>query len=166
MANNIRFAQPVKAYPVLAPADITTSATATQYVDLQNANWLTFVIYTGNLNNSTSTITVEASTAGSSNATEAAIPFSYRKSASGVGVDGGYGAVTAGTSSGISLVATDDNKLLFIDVDPAAVGVNPGADYRYVRLVVTPASDNTNYVIGASAFIEPRYPGNTIASVT
>lgn len=164
--NNLRYVQGVKALPVLAPQDITTSETTTGFVDMQNANWCTFVVSTGNLNNSTATVKVEASTAGSTNATSVAIPFTYRLSASAVATDGGFGAVTAGTSTGISLVSTDDSKLLIIDVDPAALPSNPGADFRYVGLLITPASDNTNYLVAASAFLETRYSGNTIASAT
>lgn len=162
--NNIQFAEGLKVLPILAPADITTTATGTQYVDVSKAHWASFVVQFGNLNNSTGTVTVEASTAGSSNATEAAIPFKYRLT-SAVATDS-LGAITSASSAGVAIAAADDNKALIIEVDPAALPANPGADYKYLRVVVTPATDNTNYLVGAVAYLQPRYPGNSIASAT
>jgi hypothetical protein len=162
--NQFKFAEGLKVLPILAPADIVAAATASQYVNISKANWATFVVQFGALTASTGTITVEASTAGSSNSGEAAIPFKYRLS-SAVGTDS-LGAITAASSAGASIAATDDNKVLVIDVDPAALPANPGADYKYLRVVVTPASDNTAYVVGAVAYLHPRYPGNSISSAT
>lgn len=162
--NNIQFAEGLKVLPILAPADIVATATASQYVNISGAHWASFVVQFGALTNSTGVITVEASTAGSSNATEAAIPFKYRLT-SAVATDS-LGAITSATSDGVSIAANDDNKALVIEVDPAALPANPGADYKYLRLVVTPASDNTAYVVGAIAYLQPRYPGNSIASAT
>ena len=118
----------------------------------------------GDITNVGATVTVEASTAGSSNATEAAISFSYRLSAA-VATDT-MGAITAATSAGVALVTADDNKVLVIDVDPAALNSNPGADYRFLRVVVTPSSDNSVTDVGVIAVCEPRYPGNAIPSST
>lgn len=162
--NQFQFAEGLKVLPILAPADITTTATGTQYVDISKAHWASFVVQFGNLNNSTGTVTVEASTAGSSNATEAAIPFKYRLT-SAVATDS-LGAITSASSAGVAIAAADDNKALIIEVDPAALPANPGADYKYLRVVVTPATDNTNYLVGAVAYLQPRYPGNSIASAT
>jgi hypothetical protein len=154
----------LKVLPILAPADIVATATASQYVDLKESLWASFVVQFGTLTASTGTVTVEASTAGSSNATEAAIPFKYRLT-SAVATDS-LGAITSATSDGVSIGATDDNKALIIEVDPAALPANPGADYSWLRVVVTPATDNTVYVVGAIAYLQPRYPGNSIASAT
>ena len=162
--NQFQFAEGLKVLPILAPADITTTATGTQYVDVSKMHWASFVVQFGNLNNSTGTVTVEASTAGSSNATEAAIPFKYRLT-SAVATDS-LGAITSASSAGVAIAAADDNKTLIIEVDPAALPANPGADYKYLRVVVTPATDNTNYLVGAVAYLQPRYPGNSIASAT
>lgn len=159
----IRFAEGLKVLPILAPADITTTATGTQYVDVSKAHWVTFVVQFGNLNNSTGAVTLEASTAASSNATEVAIGFKYRLT-SAVATDS-LGAITSASSTGVAIAAADDNKALIIDVDPAALPA-VGADYRYLRLFVTPATDNTNYLVGAVAYLQPRYPGNSIASAT
>jgi hypothetical protein len=78
------------------------------------------------------------------------------------------GAITAATSDGVSiLAASDDNKLLVIDVDPAALPSNPGADFRFLRVKITPASSSaTNTLVGVTAVLAPRYPGNSIPSAT
>ena len=166
----IKFQEKLQVFPVLAPADITTSATGTQYVDLKGAHWCTFIVNFGAITgdttavNDTVGVTVEASTAGSSNATEAGIPFSYRLS-SAVGTYS-HGAITAATSDGAQVGPANDNKTLFVDVDPAALPSNPGADYRFVRLVLTPGSATTSLIVDCQVALEPRYPGNAIPSAT
>lgn len=165
--NDIRFGENVKPLPVLAPANIVATATATQYVDLKLAQNVTFLASFGAMTSDstdTVTVTLECSTAGSSNATEKAIPFVYRLSAA-VGTDL-LGAITSATSDGVALPAdTADNKALLIDVDPAAIA-NVGADYRFVRLVFTPNAEMGSCNVGAIAFVAPRYSGNSIPSST
>lgn len=166
----LRFEEHLQFFPVLAPADITTNATATAYVDMAQAHWLTFVVNFGAITGDTTAIndtvgvTVECSTAASSNATEAAIPFKYRLSSAVATYS--QGAITAATSDGAQVAASNDNKTLFVEVDPSSVPTNPGADYRYARLVLTPGSATTALIVGAQVCIEPRYPGNAIPSAT
>ena len=76
------------------------------------------------------------------------------------------GAITAATSDGASLAATDDNKTMLIELDPQAIPGNPGEAFRYARVVITPATDNTVYICSATAILQPRYPGNAIPSDT
>ncbi len=159
----LRYAEKMKVLPILAPADIAATATATQYVDLDQAHWATFAVQFGAVTNSTIAVTVECSTAASSNATEQAIAFNYRLS--GAVATDSMGAITAATTTGAALAATDDNKTLLIDLDPSAVAAL-GADFQFARVVVTPATDNTAVLVGAIAYLEPRYPGNSIASAT
>lgn len=161
----IQFAENFTLRPILAPQDITEVATYTSYVDLKTSNWATFLVQFGNVAGDASTVTVEASTAASSNATEANVPFRYRLS--GAVDTGTMGAITAATSDGVSIGTSDDNKLLVVDVDPAALPTNPGADFRFLRVKVTPASSGaTATLVGAIAVLTPRYPGNTIPSAT
>jgi len=161
--NNIQFAEGLKVLPILAPADIAATATGTQYVDVSKMHWATFVVQFGAITNSTINLKLEASTAGSSNATEVAVPFKYRLT-SAVATDS-LGAITAGSSDGATIAAADDNKAVIVDFDPAALPA-VGADYKYLRLFLTPASDNTAVLVGAVAYLQPRYPGNSIASAT
>lgn len=164
--NSIRFAEGLKVLPLLAPQNITTSAAASYYADLDGAHWATVVVSLGAwTSDSTDTVvfTVEASTAGSSNATESAIAFTYRLS-SAVDTDL-MGAITAATSAGVTLTATDDNKVLVIDIDPAVVAA-VGTDHKFFRVVATPSSNNAGTQLAMCAFLEPRYPANLSPNAT
>lgn len=160
----LKYAEKLKVLPILGVNDIAATATASNYFDLKLAQHASILVSFGEITGGAVALTVEASTAASSNATETAIAFKYRLSAA-VGTDS-MGAITTATTAGISIAAGDDNKVLLIDVNPDALPTTPGADYRFLRLVLTPSSDNTVTDVGATAFLEPRYPGNSIASAT
>jgi hypothetical protein len=169
MSNSIRFAEGLNIMPVLGAIDTAASAVNTALVDLDMANWLSFLLVFGNCTSDDTdvvTLTVTCSTAGTTNATEQAIPFSYRISGA-VGTNT-WGTITAGTSDGA--VGTSDggleavvtkNALVIVDVDPAVVAAK-AADMRWVYLTITPTGPIT--LVGAVAVIEPRYPGNSIPS--
>lgn len=163
----IRYAQGLKVLPILGPIDIVATATATQYVDMDELNWLTVLCPFGVVTSTDSTgeivVTVEASTAGSSNGTEGAIAFQYRLSAA-VATDT-MGAIGSATSAGVAVANTADNTLLVIEIDPAVVSASADTR-RYVRVVFTPTSETTVCIVGAIAVGEPRYPGNSIPSST
>ena len=160
--NQNQFAEGAKVLPILAPIDAVATARASSYVDLKESLWAQFHVAFGVITTGSATVTVEASTAGSSNATEAAIPFKYRLSGA-AGTDT-LGAITSATSAGASITAGDDAKLLIIDVDPAALPANPGDDFSWLRVVVSPTTDMTVCLVGANAVLQPRYPGNAINS--
>ena len=163
----IRYTEGLKVLPILKPQDIVATATASSYIDLDTSNWATILVQFGNIASTDSTgevvVTLEASTAGSSNATEAAIAFSYRLSAA-VDTDT-MGAITAATASGVAVGNVSDNVLLVIDVDPAAVAAG-AADRRFLRVVATPTSEITATLVNAVAVLEPRYRMNLIPSST
>ena len=160
--NQIQFGEAVKVVPITAPVDIVATANASAYVDLTEALWATFVVNFGVITTGTATITVEASTAGSSNATEAAIPFKYRLSGA-VGTDT-LGAITAATSDGAAVATDADGKAYIIEVDPAALPANPGATYKWLRVVVSPTTDMAACLLDVNAYLQPRYPGNSLYS--
>lgn len=167
MAGKFRYAEGLKVLPILTAADVVATATNTSYVDLDTANWASFLVTFGAIASSDSTgdvvITVQASTAGSSNATEGNVAFSYRISAA-VDTDT-MGAITAATAAaGATIVNTLDNTVVVVDLDPAVVGAT--ADRRFVRLVLTPTSEVTSTIVGVTAILEPKYPGNSIPSST
>jgi hypothetical protein len=154
--------------PLLAPVDITTSATATPYVDLKGALDCTFIIPWGVITTTSAdqvvTVTVEASSAATSNATEAAIAFNYRLSTAIGGTDS-LGAVTAATSAGYGMRGDADAMMLIIEVDPAAVqGATSNLNGRFVRVVLTPGSGETNALVAVIAVLHPSYAGNTMVS--
>ena len=81
--SKINYAESFKVLPILSPADIVATATATQYLDLDmSVGLVEIALHFGAVASTDSTgevvVTIEASTAGSSNATEAAITFNYR----------------------------------------------------------------------------------------
>lgn len=172
MANTLHFSQGVKLLPLLAPVAVAEAAVASQYVDLKNAQWATFLVSFGACATTSATdivtVTVECSTAGTSNATEVAIPFSYRLS-SKVGTDS-LGAVTAGSSAGVA-VSMDDatggsSSVMVIDVDPDTLPAQL-TDGVFLRVVATPSgSSSISVPVGVIAQLRPRYASKTIASDT
>ena len=161
----LRFAEGIKVLPVLTPADIAATNTWTAFVDLDLANWVTFVAQYGACSSAGATcddclIQVMSSSVASTAGIDA-IGFTYRLS-SAVGTDS-MGAITTGTSDGITVGPLLDNKCVIIDVDPSVVAAK-GALERWVCLEFTPASTITT--VGVIAYIEPKSPGNSIPSST
>ena len=154
---------------LLAPQDIAATATASAYINVsQAAGTIEFQIPFGAIASTDSTgevvVTLEASTAGSSNATETAIAFKYRLSAA-VATDT-MGATTAATSSGVAVLNTNDNCTLFAFVEPSQLSAL-GADFMYLRAVITPTAEITSTIVGGvhCSFVS-RYAGASIPSST
>jgi len=153
--------------PLKAPVDSAGTAYATPFVDLKNALHATFFYYMGVVTAASAdqniVITMEAATAAASGS-EVAIAFKYRLSgATGANT---LGAITAATSSGVSLDTTSaDGKLLLIDIDPAALD-SALADARFVRMVVGIDAGGTVTLNAAWAVLDPRYPQLTQLSAT
>ena len=151
--------------PLLAPQDITTAITASAYMDLKYAHRAAFLVVFGNVHGSTSTdrevVTVQGATDPAG--TEAAIAFNYRLS--GALGDNTWGAITAGEAAvGVSInPGADDNKLLWIQIDPDALAAS---DYRYVRVLLTDTPDMDNCLVAVLGLTEPRYKQTTHKSVT
>ena len=165
-----RFAEKHQIFPLVAPVAFTSDTTvvASPYVKMNGAQWASFLIPLGAAASDTAliTITVECSTAAASNATEVPVGFRYRLSNAIGGT--GWGAIgTAAATDGYALNGLDDNKVLLIEVDPAAL---PAAqpDGNFIRVVTTfDQSDGIAGVFGGVfAVLEPRYPGNSIPSAT
>lgn len=164
----INYAESVKVLPLLGCDDIVATATPSKYIDLNMAaGLLELEVNFGDVASTDSTgevvVTIEASTAASSNATEAAIAFNYRLSAA-VDTDT-MGAITAATTAGATILASAvDNKTLLCYVDPSAVAAT--ADRRYIRAVITPTAEITSTNVGVVARYIPRYAGNAQPSST
>jgi hypothetical protein len=110
----------------------------------------------------TLTVTLEASTASTSDASEEAVPFNYRYSAA-VATGNTWSAVTAATSAGASLGASTvfDGFMLMVDVDPGViVGLKP--DARYVRLQFTPSAAYSVLNYAVLGFADARYKQTTM----
>jgi hypothetical protein len=150
--------------PLLAPVDITTTVTATAYVDLKYAHRAGILCTIGNIHSGTATdigtVTVEGATA--PGGTEAAIAFKYRL-AGAVGANTWGNVTTASASVGVDFAITDDNKALWIELDPADLAAS---DYRYVRVKFSDDPDLANWVVGAYAFLQTRFKQHTHLSAT
>lgn len=163
------YAEDIHVLPLLAPQDIVATATASAYLDCDNVTGVfELSIPFGNIASTDSTgevvVTIEASTAGSSNATETPIAFKYRLSAA-INTDT-MGALTAATASGAAVVSDQDNKVLMCFVDPSTLAAL-GNDFRFIRAVITPTAEITATVIGGcTARFRPRYAGSVPPSST
>jgi hypothetical protein len=158
----------VKVQPILTVADVVATATATSYIDVGDAaGTIELGVFFGAIASTDSTgevvVTLEASTAGSSNGTETAIAFRYRLSGA-VNTDL-MGAITSATATGVAVNNTSDNTILSIFVEPAALAA-VGADFQWLRAVITPTAEITSTIVGAYARFPARYAGNSIPSST
>ncbi len=154
--------------PLIAPQDITTTATASAYVDLKTVHSMSFLLFFGSITATSAdqaiTVTVECVTAAASASNEAKVAFNYRLS-SAIGADA-MGAKTAATAAaGASVATTDDNKILLINVDPAVVAATL-TDARFVRVVITPDAGASATLVAALAVLSPRYKQNAMVSAT
>ena len=152
--------------PLIAPVDTAATALASPFVDMSNAHELAFVAFFGVVTTGTAdsnvTMTVEASSAASSGA-EVTVPFVYRLSGA-VGANT-WGAATTASTAGCSVASTDDSKMIWIQIDPAAM-LAELAGAQHVRPVITPTADHTVTLVGAWAEIAPRYRQVTYVSAT
>lgn len=159
------YAQYENIIPLLAPVDIASTITASGYMDLKTANRASFLVAFGLVTSASADVevlTVEAASA--EGGAEAAIAFNYRKSGA-VGANT-WGAITAATSAGINIdPSTDDNVMIWIDIDPAAVYAAK-KNARYVRVKLTDNTDMTACLVSVIGFIDPIYKQATMISAT
>jgi proline racemase len=154
---------------LLAPQDIVATATPSAYVNVSNAaGTIEFQIPFGAIASTDATgevaVTIEASTAGSSNATETAIAFRYRLS--GAVATDSMGALTSATATGAAISEASDNKTLFLFVEPSQLAA-VGADFKFLRVVIAPTAETTSTIVGGvhCSFV-PRYAQATQPSST
>lgn len=161
-----RYVQDVNVVPLLAPQDIAATATATPFLALKTIIDGMLYIAFGNIAAASAdqavTVTLEAATAAASGS-EAAVAFNYRLSGA-VGANS-WGTLTAATSAGVSVATTDDNKILAIQIDPAALQAAK-ADASHVRAVITPDAGGSATLVAAWASFLPAYKQNSMVSAT
>jgi len=169
--NGIRYAEGLKVFPILSPVAFTTSAIDTEYVDMKENQWATFLVHFGAMTSDTSdtvTVTVQCSSVDTS-ATGVNIDFQYRLSS--YFDNDSMGAITTATTDGVALTCSTDpsvsasERLLIIDVNPDALPAHK-SDGCFLALTITPTADVASGVVGVVAVLEPRYPGNAIPSTT
>ena len=123
----------------IVPLDINGAATAGDEVNTKLYDHVTFVLSVGNIGANATLIVEECtSAAGAGNTARA---FNYRKSgASGGATADTYSALTAATAAGITLAAaSDDNKVVIIEVDAAELT----SGSPFVRVYLTPGAAAT-----------------------
>jgi len=136
--------------PLISPVDLGSVDTGSAFINVENAQWISFIIPLGTITGDTVTVTVEESSAASSGA-EVAVPFMYRLS-SALGTDS-WGAPTSATSAGVAVSADEDDKLLLIEIDPATLDDG----YNYLRVFFDLGSSATVAEVAVVAALEPRY---------
>ena len=152
----IRFGSEIQVVPVLAPVDTAGNALGTAFVNISKAHWITFHLSFGVITDDTLAVKPEVSIQNADSGTEADVKFRYRLSGA-VGSDS-WGAITdVAAGSTITVAGTADGASYLIDVDPADV-TNALANADNVRLLITPGASSTVCLLGAVAFLEPRYP--------
>jgi len=167
----VRFAEGLNIIPIEGPADCAADCES-EWVELENAHWISFLVICGAMGTSdTINVAVKSTTSatsGTTNSNDYALPFKYRLS-SAVG-ENAWGSITAVTTATgyVTINDDEDNKLLLIDVDPADVASHDSdALYVYLDFDVTDASStDSSTIVGAVAFVEDRYPQNTMESST
>ena len=168
MTQYLRFFEGMKVFPLLGPVDLFgDAATASKYLDLAHSNWATLAVNFGAITCDSCTVILQASSAATSNASELEIGFQYRLSTAVDTDDTDAGTITTATSTGVAVTASDDGKVLFVEVDPSAIAAAGGttSEYRWVRLTLDPG-DATSIIAGVTAFIETKYPANATISST
>ena len=164
--NGARYAEGLHIFPIKAPA-ATTADTESAWVNLENVQWLSFMVQWGDMAESTDSFNVAvksttSATSGTTNANDYSLPFSYRLAAA-AGEDN-WGTITAVTTATgyVTVTAASDNMALWIDVDPAIIySHDSDAAFAYVDIDANAAAaTDTNYALAITAFIEDRYPQN------
>lgn len=134
--------------PLLVSADITETATASQFLNVQGCNWVSIAVPFGAITGDVATVTLEQCPIGTTtDGSETTVGYSYRLTEV-VGTEG-IGALTAVGSTGFPMAASDDNKILMIEFDPDTLT----AGSKYLRVVITPASTTmSSCIVGVQAY--------------
>ena len=164
----IRFAQKLQTVPLKTPAVLTAGDFG--HVRLKNMQWLSFLCNWGTITGDTDSVvyTVYSTTAedGSTSTNDTSLPFWYRLS-SAVGADDWGDVTSVAAGSGVTVTGTLDDKMLIIDVDPAAIPAKDAdATHVYIDVALSIAGTDTAPIGSIIGVFEPRYPQAEIASST
>jgi hypothetical protein len=170
----IRFTEKLQVVPLRAPIS-SSDGFNSAFVKVQNNHWITFLVQWGALDNgTTSEMTFRpfstTNVAGSTNAADVGLPFSYRLMAGAIGSDE-WGAITAVSSTGgyvLTQRRTQTNRALLIDVDPSVIpGLDANATHVYLSCANNAdAATDAAMIHSIVAILEPRYPQNVNLSST
>ena len=155
----IRFAEGLQVVNLKTPAVVADGNSA--HVKVENMQWLSFLIQTGTITDSTDTINFKiystTNVAGSTNANDTALPFWYRVSTLATDNWGDITYVSTG-SDGVTVTGSDD-QLLILDLDPSVIpSKDDGATHVYVDYDATITATDTGAITSIIGVFEPRYP--------
>jgi len=157
------FAEYNNVFPLLAPADLGSTATDIPSVALKGAHRVAFLVMQGVTTPNATTdiidITVVAATAEGAVA-QTAIAGYYRKSSAVTANT--WGAVTAFTATGVELTDDDEGMAVWIEIDADALAAS---DYTHLHLHVE-QNAFTAFFASCVAFIDTRYKMATMATAT
>ena len=137
--------------PVFAPYDLAANDMTTTHIKVTNALRVTYLLSFGVLTGDSATVTVECSSAASTTSA-VKIPFTYRLT--GDTASDTYGDVTTCDTDGLVISeATDDNKLLMVDVNMSDVADTAS----YVALNLVTESSLTVTLASVVALVQTRY---------
>lgn len=137
-----------------SPVDTTTTTVTSDILNLENYHGAVLLVYFGTITGDTVAVTVEECDTVVPGA-NTAIAFNYRLSGA-TGSDDAFAAKTAATSTGVTITADDDDKILMIDIDASELS----AGYPMVRVIADPGSSASAVEIAILAILDPRYPQN------
>ena len=134
-----------------SPVDTTTTTVTTGCVNMGKYLYADLIAFFGTITDDVVVVTLEAcSTAAGADNTP--IAFNYRKSAA-VGTDT-YGAITAATTSGVTIAAADDDKILLISINSSELPEGK----PFLRLVADPGGSASAAEIAVLANMQaPRH---------
>jgi len=158
MNSSFRFGQGLHPYPIISPLDIVATDVDSAWVKVSNAHHVTFVVSLGTITGDTLNITIECATEQASTSAITSECF-YRYTAA-VASDT-YEAFTSADTLGVTVTASDDDKLLLIEYSPSWY-----PDYQYVRLALVTGGSMSVCEASALAVLEQRYPQNIALSAT
>jgi hypothetical protein len=148
----------IRVVQLTTPVDTGTTTVNSDVIGTKELIGIKFVLSMGTITGDTVVVTVEECD-DTTPSNQTAIAFNYRLGAA-VGTDTD-GAVTAATTAGVTIAATDDDKVLTISVDPAALT----ADFPYLRVVADPGGSASACEIAIIAVAWPRYASATNVSL-
>lgn len=148
--DSLKYGMNTHIIPVFAPLDLAANDMTTTHVKVTNALRVTYLLSFGVITGDTMTITVECSSAATTTSASA-IPFAYRLT--GDTASDTYGAVTTCDTDGLLVTASDDNKLLIVDVDMSDVADTAS----YLALSLVTEASMSACVASVVALVETRY---------
>ena len=116
-------------------------------------------MFLGTLTGDSLAVTVEESSAASTTSAEA-IPFKYRLS--GAVATDTWGAVTTADSAGVDMTASDDDKILWVEIDPSDL---TDGDH-YLSVLLSPGASASACEVSVIALQDVRYRNLNMQSST